>query len=222
MNLSGNPIDYVFVFLGGVLLSFTPCVYPLIPITVGFLGVNATDSRLKGLILSLLYVTGIAITYSLLGLAASLTGQIFGLISSHPLTNIIVGVAIILFSLSMFDMVYISLPNIIKFPKHKKHDYLSTFVLGLFSGLVIGPCLTPALATILTYLAVKKNILYGMILLFCFAYGMGTVLILIGAFSNILSGLPKQGKWLLYIKKIGAVIILAMGVYFIGVGIKRL
>lgn len=222
MNLSGSPIDYVFAFFGGVLTSFTPCVYPLIPITVGLIGINDGHSKLKGLSLSLVYVTGIAITYSILGLIASLTGQMFGMISSHPVTYIIVGGVIILFSLSMFDLFHLSLPNIIKLPKHKKHDYLSTFVLGLFSGLIIGPCLTSVLAAILAYLTTRNNLFYGMTLLICFAYGMGLILILAGVFSNLLVGLPKAGKWSVYIKRTGALVFFAMGVYFITTGIRRL
>lgn len=222
MNLSGNPIDYLFAFLGGVLLSFTPCVYPLIPITASYIGVNATGSKLKGFILSIIYVTGIAITYSMLGLLASLTGQLFGRISSHPITFIIVGGVIILFGLSMFDMFPVPLPNILKLPPHKKQNYLSTFILGLVSGLIISPCVTPALAAILAYLVAQKNILYGMTLLFSFAYGMGLVLILIGTFSAILIALPKSGRWLTYIKRLAAFVILLSGIYFIYAGIGRL
>lgn len=219
MILSGSPLDYVFVFLGGVLLSFTPCVYPLIPISVSYIGVNAADSKLKGFLLSIVYVSGIAITYSLLGLIASLTGQIFGRISSHPITYIIAGAVIILFGLSMFDIFHISF--IVGLPRHKKQNYLSTLALGLVSGLIISPCLSPALAAILAYLITKKNVFYGMTLLFSFAYGMGLVLVLTGTFSAILIALPKSGRWMTYIKRLAAFIILLSGAYFIYTGIKR-
>ena len=122
----------------------------------------------------------------------------------------------------MFDILRIPLLSTVRLPKHKKQNYLSTFILGLVSGLIISPCLSPALAAILAYLVTKKNILYGMTLLFSFAYGMGLVLILIGTFSGILIGLPKSGRWLIYIKKLAAFIILFSGVYFIYVGIRRL
>lgn len=221
MNLSGSPLDYLFAFLGGLLLSFTPCVYPLIPISIGYIGINAAGSKLKAFALSLTYVTGIALTYSVLGLLASLTGRIFGVISTHPLTYIVSGAIIVLFGLSMLDIFNITLPRIIKLPGHKKENYFSTFVLGLVSGLMISPCVSPALAAILTYLAAKKNILYGITLLFSFAYGMGLILILAGTFSGLLIGLPKAGKWLAYMKKSGALIILSMGIYFIYLGMRR-
>lgn len=222
MSLLGSPLDYIFAFAGGVLVSFTPCVFPLIPVTAGYIGATAAKSKLRGFILSLIYVTGIAVTYSILGLVASLTGQLFGMISSSPVTYIIVGIIIAIFGLSMFDIFFVPLPNLIKLPKLKKHDFLSTFALGLASGLIIGPCITPALAAILAYLTTKKSVLYGMTLLFSFAYGMGLILIIIGTFSGICLALPKPEKWMTYIKKLGALVILASGVYFIIVGIKRM
>lgn len=214
MNLSGSPFDFVLAFAGGVLVSFTPCVYPLIPVSVGYIGVSASGSRLRGLSLSALYVTGIAVTYSLLGLLASLTGTFFGSISANPITRIVVGVIIIIFALSMLDLFAIRLPGI-KAPGLKKGNYLSTFLLGLASGLIVSPCLTPVLGSILLYLATKKNMAYGMFLLVSFAYGMGLVLILVGTFSSILVNLPKAGRWLNYIKRFFAVLLIISGLYFI-------
>jgi len=222
MNLSGNHIDYLVAFFGGVLLSFTPCVYPLIPISAGFIGVRAAGSKIKGLVLSLIYVTGVAIIYSLLGLMASLTGKFLGAISTHPITSIFVGVIIIIFGLSLFDKFSIYLPNIIKLPTIKKGDYFSTFLLGLTSGLIISPCISPVLGAILVYLSTKKNLLYGMTLLLSFAYGMGLILILSGTFSSILLGFPKSGKWLIFIKRLFAVLLMAMGIYFVFNGLRRL
>jgi len=220
MILSGDSLDYLKAFLGGVGISLTPCLYPLIPITAGYIGVNAVGSRAKGFILSLIYVTGIAITYSILGLLASLTGTIFGRIGTNPVTYIIVGSIIIVFGLSMLGLFHIHLPHKIKLHNHKREDYLSTFLLGLSSGLVASPCLTPVLGSILLYLTTKKNLIYGATLLFSFAYGMGLVLILIGVFSGVLINLPKSGKWMEYVKKMGALILIVMGIYFIYSGIR--
>jgi len=222
MNLSVVPIDYLKAFLGGLFLSLTPCVYPLIPITASSIGIKAGGSKLKGLTLSLIYVTGIAITYSLLAVAASLTGKIFGTISSSPITYIAVGFIVMLFGISMLEIFTISLPNFIKLPMIKKQNYFSVFLLGLSSGLLISPCVTPVLGAILAYLVTKKNILYGATLLFIFAYGMGLILILVGTFSSILTGLPKSGKWMLYIKKASSFILIGMGIYFIFNGLVRL
>jgi len=222
MVLSENPIDYLYVFLGGIGVSFSPCVFPLVPVIIGYIGIKADTARLKGFTLSLTYVTGIAITYAVLGLFASLTGKIFGMISSLPVTYITVGIIIILFGLSLFDLFHISFPRLIKLPDTGKKNYLSAFFLGLSSGLIIGPCTAPALGASLVYLATKKNILYGTTLLFSFAYGMGLILILSGTFSSLLVRLPKSGKWMEYVKRLGAVILIGIGGYFIYSGVRRL
>lgn len=216
-----NPLTYLGAFIGGVLISFTPCVYPLIPVSASYIGAKASGSRLKGFILSFAYVSGIAVTYSILGIIASLTGKIFGTISSHPLIYITTGIIIIVFGLLMLGVFVISLPSKIKLPQVKKQNYFSAFLLGLASGLIVGPCTTPALGAILLYLTTQKNILYGATLLFTFAYGMGLLLILIGTFSSVLTGLPKSGRWQAYIEKIGAIILISLGVYFIYTGIRR-
>lgn len=221
MNLSGNPIDYLFAFLGGIVVSFTPCVYPLIPVSAGYIGIRAAGSKARGLILSLVYVTGIAVTYAALGLAASLTGRIFGAISSYPLTYVIVGSIIVLFGLSMSGLFILKVPSLAHHPGLNKQNYFSTFFLGLVSGLIIGPCTTPVLGAILLYLATKKNLFYGATLLFSFAYGMGLLLILIGTFSSaVVNRLPKSGRWLMHIQKAGALILIAFGLYLIFSGIR--
>jgi thiol:disulfide interchange protein DsbD len=133
------------------------------------------------------------------------------------------GGVMIFLSLSTFDLFHIALPNnIVKLPKHKKHDYHSTFLLGLVSGLVVGPCVTSVLGAILAYIAARKNIFYGATLLFSFAYGMGMILIITGTFSGVLMNLPRPGKWMVNVKRMVALVILAMGVYFIYQGIRRL
>lgn len=222
MNVPVNSVDYLHAFLGGVIVSFTPCVYPLIPITAGYIGVNATGSKIKGFVLSLIYVTGIAVIYSILGILASFTGTFFGKVGAHPATYFLVGAVIILFGLSMLDLFIIPTNKIIKTPAIKKQNYFSIFVLGLISGLIISPCLTPVLGSILAYLATKRNVLYATTLLLSFAYGMGLVLILAGTFSAVLVNLPKSGKWMMHVKKFCAIILIGMGVYFIFVGIRRL
>jgi len=220
MQLSGSPLDYLVAFGGGILISFTPCVYPLIPISFGYIGVKAGGSKIQGLFLSLFYASGIAVIYALLGIVASLSGTIFGRLSSLPVTKIIVGTIIILFSLSMFDVITFTIPNFIKLPVFKKKNYLFAFFLGLSSGLIVSPCLTPVLGSILFYLMVKKNLLYGATLLLSFAYGMSLLLVVLGTFSAFLVNLPAAGKWMEYIKKIFAFILMAMGAYFVYQGVR--
>jgi thiol:disulfide interchange protein DsbD len=221
MLLSGSPLDFVFAFFGGLLASLTPCVYPLIPISAGYIIGNAQNSKIKGFWLSLFYVTGIAITYSSLGILAVLTGRIFGEFSVNPLVNLISGVFILIFGLSMFDLFHFNFTLNLKAPVHRKRSYFPALFLGLVSGLMISPCLTPILGAILAYLSTTKNIFYGGFLLFSFSYGMGLIFILIGTFGVSLIGLPKPGRWMNVIKKICAAVIVLSGLYFIIAAIRR-
>jgi len=219
MILSGSPFDYIVAFIGGVLVSLTPCVYPLIPVTIFYISSKSGKSKVRGFVLSLIFVTGLAVTYSILGLIASLSGKIFGTISTNPLTLIIVGLIVLFFGISMFlDLFNLSWQG----PRvdTKKKGYFSTFLLGASAGLIASPCLTPALASILAYVSTKKNILFGMSLLMVFAYGMGIILILAGTFSSILVNLPKSGKWMVYVKRAGSLIIMILGLYFIYQGVR--
>lgn len=222
MNLSGSPLDFLWAFFGGVLISFTPCVYPLIPVSASFIGTNSVGSKFKGFALSLSYATGVAITYSFLGLLAVLTGKIFGQISSHPVTHIASGVFMVIFGLFMLDIIRLPLVNFLRSPKPNKYNYLSAFIFGLGSGFIISPCTAPVLGTILLYLATKNNLLYGSLLLLSFSYGMSVILILVGTFSSILLNLPKSGNWLNFTKRLAAFIVIGMGVYFIISGIRRI
>jgi cytochrome c-type biogenesis protein len=222
MDLSGSPFDFLFAFAGGLLMSLTPCVFPLIPVTAGYIGVRAAGSRMQGAILGFVYVTGIAITYAGLGIAASLTGTLFGRVSSHPLTHLVVGVIIGIFGLAMLDLFSIPVPQAARLPSLKKGSILSTFVLGLSSGFVIAPCTTPVLGSILVLLSRKSNIVYGGFLLLCFAYGMGAILLISAVFSTFLTTLPRAGAWMNVLKKAYAFILLAAAAYFIIDAIRRL
>ncbi len=214
--ISGSgPFEFLLAFGAGVLVSFSPCVYPLLPITVGYIGAGAQKNRLHAFFNSLIYVLGIAITYSILGVFASLTGKLFGQISSHPISFFIIGNICILFGLSMLGLFELHVPDFFLNRMKKNKSKLSVFLLGVASGLVVGPCTAPVLGTILVYVATKQNLFYGIFLLFSFAYGMGTLLILAGTFSGFLMSLPKSGKWMYTIEKIGGILLILAGEYFL-------
>jgi thiol:disulfide interchange protein DsbD len=216
MLLQGNSVSYIGAFFGGVLVSFSPCVYPLVPITLTFIGVKAGASRLRGLLLSLVYVFGLAITYSVLGLVASLTGRLFGEISTHPISFLVIANACIIAGLSFLDVININFIGIrIQNKVKMTGGFFSVFLLGLVSGLVAGPCTAPALGTILLYVASKQNIIYGASLLFVFAYGMGFLLILAGTFGAAFLNLSKSEIWLRRLKKLSGFILIGIGEYFL-------
>ncbi|MFC1708925.1 cytochrome c biogenesis protein CcdA [Candidatus Omnitrophota bacterium] len=214
MNLVGNPIDFLVAFGAGIAISFTPCVYPLIPITVGYIGASAKGSRLKGFFLSAIYALGIATTYSALGAIASLTGRVFGQLAGNPWIYFIVANVCIFFGLVLLDVFRIPLPTFAA-KRIEPKSAISVFLFGLLSGLVVGPCTAPALGTILVYVSTRQNLPYSMLLLFCFAYGMCTVLILAGTFSSVLTNLPRSGIWMARVKKVCGLILIVVGEYLL-------
>ncbi len=201
--IDSNPaLAFVAVFLAGVFVSFTPCVYPVIPLTLGFIGARSAGSRWKGFILSLFYVLGMALMYAILGAFASLSGKLFGTVGSHPATYFVVANVCLFLGLSMLGVFEIPQLSFGVNPALKQRKgYLGAFVIGLFSGLIVGPCTAPALAVVLVYVASKQNFLYGFSLLFVFGYGVGFLMILLGTFTGLIGALPKSGQWLDRIKK---------------------
>ena len=212
-------LSFLAAYLGGVVISFTPCTYPLIPVTVGFIGAQSSSSRMRGFFLSLCYVAGLAIIYSILGGAAVLSGRIFGQMQTTTWTYFIMGNLCLMMGLSMLDVFSISLPVPQKLMKltgnGNKKGFLDSFLIGAVSGVVIGPCTAPALAVLLGYVAVKTNLLLGMSLLFAFAFGMGTLLIIVGTFAGVIASLPKSGRWMTKIKTVFGLILIGAAEYFL-------
>ena len=216
MVLTGNFLDYFIVFWAGVLVSFTPCVYPVMPITASFIaGINTEGRKLMGFVISLVYVFGMAITYCAIGIFAALTGKIFGQVQNNPYVFIGVANVLIFFAFVLLDV--IKIPNFGIFVHHKiKVKNLWTVVLfGMASGLVVGSCTAPILGTLLLYAASKQNLFHAGSLLFVFSYGVGASLILVGTFSGLLSNLPKSGWWLVHIKWFCGIVLLIAAEYFL-------
>lgn len=215
-----NPIlAFVAVFAAGVLVSFTPCVYPVIPLTLGFIGAKSAGGKWKGFFISLLYVLGMALTYAALGAFASLTGQLFGKIGSHPATYFIVANICLLLGLSMLGLFNLPQLSLGFRPSSGKKSWLDVVLVGAFSGLIVGPCTAPVLAAILVYVGSKQNLVYGFSLLFAFGYGVGFLLILLGTFTGLLASLPKSGEWLERVKKLfGWLLLLSAEYLFIKMG----
>ena len=216
---SGSIVAYLGAFFGGVLISFTPCVYPLIPVTVAIIGVQNAGTKSKALLLALSYVVGIAITYSILGAIAALTGSLFGNIQTNPWIYFIVGNVCIILGLSTLDIFDLSFlftfSSRIKSKGAFAKGYFGNVTAGMISGLVIGPCTAPALAVLLAYVATTQRVIFGATLLFTFAMGMGLLLLILGAFVGILTLLPKADIWMLRIKKIFGLLLIALGEYFL-------
>jgi thiol:disulfide interchange protein DsbD len=216
--LHGSSIlAYAVVYLGGVFISFTPCVYPVAPITVAFIGAHSSGSKMKGLVLSVIYVLGMSVTYASLAAIAALTGMLFGQIQTNPWTYFIVANICILMGLSMLEVFVlpVRVPGFMTKMQPEKKGIVSSFFVGALSGLVMGPCTAPVLAVLLSFVAKSQNIIFGISLLFVFALGMGTLLIILGTCAGLLTSLPKSGMWMTRFSHISGWILLAMGEYFL-------
>lgn len=212
---SYSPLALAGVFVAGILTSFTPCVYPLVPITVAFIGARASGSRKYVFFLSLFYALGIAVTYALLGVVASLTGKLFGQLQNSPWVFFGVGNIFLLLGLNVLGVFNLPLPQFIERLPQTKTGYAGSFLVGLAAGLVVGPCTTPVLAVLLGYVAGRQNVFFGFLMLFVFAIGMNTLLIIAGTFSGFLTSLPKPGKWLERSKKLLGWGMILIGEYFL-------
>jgi len=210
-------LAYGLIFVAGILTSFEPCIYTMLPVTVTFISTQAGGSKLKGFILSVIYVTGIAVTYTLLGITAALTGSVFGQLQTSIWPNIIMGLVCIALALSMFDLYEIRIPSFISNLAGKKFGsgFFTIFVLGLISGLVVGPCAGAVLLVALAYVAKSHNVLFGGTLLFTFSMGMGILLLIVGTFSGLLMALPKAGQWMGKIRKFMGVAMIILGLFFL-------
>ena len=207
-------LAFIAAYVGGIFASLTPCVYPMIPITVGVIGnSNIGGSKLRGFQLSLTYITGIAFTYAALGMFAAVTGRFFGTVNTSPWSFLIVGNIILLLGLGMLDV--FKLPTFAPNMNTKIKGIPEVFVVGMASGLVAGPCTAPVLGALLAYVASTGNLLLGASLLFVFSFGMGTILILVGTFSGMLASLPRSGNWMVIIKKTMGVLMIGLSEYFL-------
>ena len=216
-QLDAGSLSAVFVgFAAGVLTSFTPCVYPMIPVTVTYIGGAAAGNRRRAVALSTTYVLGLAIVYAGLGVAAALLGKIFGEWTRHPVVYAGVGLIIIALGLAMLDVFTIpALATGLQGKGARKGGYLGAAVMGVAAGFVAAPCTAPVLGLLLAYVGQTRNVVWGGSLLFVFALGLGLLLMLLGVFSGMLSSLPKAGMWTVRIKKGFGIAMLVVGAYFL-------
>lgn len=216
-------VSLILIFLAGVGLSFTPCVYPMIPITVAVIGGQATGKQstarkpLAAFFLSLVYVLGIAIVYSAMGVAAASTGALFGSALQSPWVIGFVVVVFIGLALSMFGVYYLRVPSFISDRLGTKtgKGFLGVFVMGLISGIVASPCIGPALASLLVYIASTGNKFLGFLMLFVFAWGLGVLLIVLGTFSGAIKSLPKSGGWMVTVERIFGLLLIGVALYYL-------
>ena len=179
---TGSLVALLWIFIGGVLLSFTPCVYPVIPITIAYIGARSGASRWKGFTLSLVFVSGLALMYSILGLIAAATGGVFGFSTRNPWVVGLVVIVFLVMGIGMLGAFKISLPSSLqtKMSSGRRTGYLGALLVGATTGLVAAPCVGPVLVALLGWVSSTGNLLAGFLYLFVFALGLGTLFVVIG------------------------------------------
>jgi thiol:disulfide interchange protein DsbD len=203
------------VFLGGLALNLTPCVYPVIPLTVGFFSREAGGSTARAFGLSSLYVLGMATTYSALGVAAALSGKLFGALLQNPLVLTLIAGVLVLMALSMFGYWEIRMPSVLMNRAGARSGAAGAFGMGLFVGVVAAPCVGGFIVGLLAFVAARQDPGLGLLLFFVLSLGLGLPYLFLGAFSRSLSRLPRAGAWMESVKKVFGWILLAMAAYFL-------
>lgn len=213
---SGSLIALLWVFLGGVALSFTPCVYPVIPITIAYIGGRTGGNRVRGLILSLVFVLGLALVYSVLGIFAAATGGVFGLSGQNPWVMGFVTLVFLIMGTGMLGAFDIALPSSLqsRMTSHKRSGFLGALLVGGTTGLVAAPCVGPVLIALLSWISISGNLWAGFIYMFVFACGLGAIFVVIGTFAGTLTTLPKAGEWMDRVKQIFGIILIVAAFYF--------
>ncbi|MBX3665334.1 MAG: protein-disulfide reductase DsbD [Burkholderiales bacterium] len=211
----------ILSFFGfGLLLSFTPCVLPMVPILSGIIvGQGHKVTRAHGLLLSGSYVLGMAITYALAGVAAGLSGAMLAAALQNPWVLGAFAAVFVALALSMFGFYELQLPSALQSKLagasgslHGGH-YAGVFAMGVLSALIVGPCVAAPLAGALLYISQSGDAVLGGVALFAMALGMGVPLLLVGASAGAL--LPRTGPWMETVKRFFGVMLIAVAIYLV-------
>ncbi len=219
-QLSTNAFSVFWFFILGLGLAFTPCVLPMLPLLSAIvMGNNTRPTRLRAALLSFSYVQGMALTYTLLGLAVAAIGLPFQVALQSPPVLIGLSVLFILLAASMFGLFEIRLPNAWQQKLNQMSQQQqggavgSVFVMGMIAGLIASPCTSAPLSGALLYVAQSGDLFIGALALYLLALGMGLPLMLITLFGHQV--LPKSGEWLLHVKTAFGFVMLALPVFLL-------
>jgi len=202
------------VFLAGLATSLTPCVYPMIAITVSVFGARQAETRARAALLSTAFVLGIAALFTPLGVISALTGSAFGSALANPWVLGALAGLFTLMALSMFGLFDLALPSSLqnRLAEAGGFGLRGAFVLGFVNGLIAAPCTGPVLAVLLTWVATTGNLAFGALALFVYSIGIGVLFWFVGTFAITL---PKSGRWVEWTKSAFGIAMLALAFYYL-------
>lgn len=209
-------VALIAVFFGGLALNLTPCVYPMIPVTLAFFTSQSKGALGRTTLLACCYVVGIAVNYAILGVVAAKTGALFGSWLQQPAVLIGITLIIVALSLSMFGFYDIRLPNAVTARVGKASaGCWGAFVMGLIVGVIAAPCIGPIVLGLLLLVSQLANPLEGFVLFFVLGLGMGVPYVFLGLLAHRVTKLPKAGAWLVWSKKGLGFILWGLALYFL-------
>jgi thioredoxin:protein disulfide reductase len=207
------------IFAGGMALNLTPCIYPMIPITVSYFGGQAAKGEAgKGKLVGhgLCYMMGLAFTNSVLGVIASLTGGLMGAMLQNPIVLIIVAMVLLFFASSLFGLWEMRLPSgLTQAAATSYSGYFGSLFMGLTLGVVAAPCIGPFVLGLLTWVAGMGSPWLGFVIFFTLSLGLGLPLFFLALFSGQLKKLPRSGGWMIWVRKLMGWVLVGMAVHFI-------
>lgn len=208
------PLLLITVFFGGLALNLTPCVFPLIPITIGFFSQQTKGRSGSAFGLAFAYFIGIALTYSVLGVLAALGGAIFGAALQNPFVVGLIVVVLLALAASMFGAWEIRPPAWAMQASGGRSGMLGALIMGLLMGIVAAPCIGPFVIGLLTFVGQKGDPVFGFFVFFALAAGLGLPYLLLGTFTGLINRLPASGAWMIGVRRVFGVILIAMAAYF--------
>jgi thiol:disulfide interchange protein DsbD len=220
---SGNFIlAALLVLFAGFLTALSPCVYPLIPVTLSILGARQSSSHLQGFFLSACYVAGMVILYSVLGVAFSAMGFLAGSALQSPFITVGIAFLFLILAASMFGAFEFVLPASVmgKLSQVGGGGYKGAFLMGLVAGIIAAPCTGPVLSFILTLIAKDGDLVRGAAFMVLYALGMGFPFLVLGTFSSAISSMPKSGKWMESVKSVFGLMMVVAAVYYLQFGLQ--
>ncbi|MFH1654555.1 MAG: cytochrome c biogenesis protein CcdA [Pseudomonadota bacterium] len=220
LQLEGHSLFVILmVFFIGMLSSLTPCLWPVIPVLLLFIGVKPDGNRMHNLKLTSLFVLGLALTYSLLGLIVSAFGKNLGFLFQESWFLLLIVLFFIMMSLSLFGVFKIRMPSHLqeKLERVGGKGYKRSFLAGITTGLIASPCVTPVVAGVLGVVAIKAEYLWGLTLLLVYSLGMGIVFLILSLFLHEIKGRIKSGGWMNIVQKGLGVLMIVPAIYYGGI-----
>lgn len=213
----GMLLAFLALFFIGLALNLTPCVYPMLSVTVSIFGGQNDPNIVRVFSKAVIYVLGIATMYSVLGVLASFSGELFGSWLQHPWVLGGIGVLLFALALSMFGLYEIQIPYWLSSRIGTSHStgFMGTYLSGLVVGVFAAPCIGPPIIALLAFIGSRGDPVFGFWSFFILSLGLGLPYLILGTFSGLLPKLPKSGMWMIWVKKVFGVVLVALALFYL-------